>query len=258
MNGANTPFPLSDRQLSLRFDCDFSAIPPGQTAVVETPLRLVAEEHFSYVRALWWVWLADGRSVVSVPPGAGREVAALVTGITDPCLVYDPALAAALRRVIDRVLREAGLPGTHGVFADRCFAGNADLLRRAAAGDCRRLTEVTLPHAEGLWWPPQCIEEGVAYGVMADEMVVAIAYAHRTATMPDRVADIAVCTAEPYRRRGYARTAVTALVAHCTRTGGEVRYTCDIDNSASIATARSVGFVAYGASLLMLTKPERI
>ncbi|HEY3375969.1 MAG TPA: GNAT family protein [Armatimonadota bacterium] len=245
-------FPLINQQLSIRLDCDLAAVTPGKVTVVETPRRLAAEEHFSYVRALWWMWLADGRSVLSVPPGVGPEIAALIAGIDDPHCVHDPALAMALRGAIDRALGKAGLPGTHQVFTDYSFACNADLLRRYSGGDCRRLTNAMLPHADDLWWPVPCINDSIAYGVLVGDVVSAIAYAHRTAIMPGQVVDVAVCTAEAHRRRGYARTAVSALVAHAACTGGEARYTCDVDNLASIATARSVGFVEYGVSLSLL------
>jgi len=247
-------FHIIDQQLSLRLHCDIAAIVPGRVTVVETPLRLVAEHYFSYVRALWWMWFADGRSVVSVPPGAERAIARLVSDIADEHGMHDPTLIAALRETIDRLLGAEDTSATYEVARDVCFACSANLLQWQATGDCRRITDVNLPHAEGLWWPALCINESVAYGIYADDRVVTIAYAHKSAIMPKQVADIAVCTAEPYRRHGYARSAVAALVEHFTCTGGEARYTCDIDNGLSIATARSVGFVEYGTSLLMLAK----
>jgi len=77
--------------------------------------------------------------------------------------------------------------------------------------------------------------------------------------MEDQVADIGVETAPVYRRRGYAKTAVSAVVEHIARTGGEARYGCRPDNLASIATARSVGFVPYGTSLVLAApSPEEI
>ena len=246
-------FPLIDQQLSIRLDCEFTALLPGVVTVVETPRRLVAEEHFSYVRALWWIWLADGRSVLSVPPGMAREIAPVIAGIDNPHRLLDSALATALRGLIDCALTEAGLPATTQLYVDYCFACNAALLRRHTGGECRRLTDEQIPPAEGLWWPRYCFSDGIAFGVIADRRVVSIAYAHRTAIMPGQVADVAVCTAQPYCRRGFARTAVSALVEHIACTGGETRYTCAVDNPASIATARSVGFAEHGISLLMLS-----
>ena len=69
--------------------------------------------------------------------------------------------------------------------------------------------------------------------------------------MEDRIVDLGVETAPAHRRRGYAKTAVSAVVEHVTDRGGEGRYGCRPDNHASIATARSAGFVPYGASLIL-------
>lgn len=54
---------------------------------------------------------------------------------------------------------------------------------------------------------------------------------------------IAVETAPAFRRRGYARTAVTALTAARLAKGGEVCYRCAETNAASMALAASLGFM---------------
>lgn len=69
--------------------------------------------------------------------------------------------------------------------------------------------------------------------------------------MEETVADMGVATAPAYRRRGYAKTAVSAVVEHITHNGGEARYSCRPKNSASIATALSVGFDPFGRSLVL-------
>ena len=69
--------------------------------------------------------------------------------------------------------------------------------------------------------------------------------------MEDAVADMGVTTASAYRRRGYAKTTVSAVVEHITHNGGEARYGCRPNNAASIATALSVGFVPFGQSLVL-------
>ena len=81
-----------------------------------------------------------------------------------------------------------------------------------------------------------------------------MAYAHRTGLMEDQVADLGVETAEHYRRRGYAQTVVSAVVAELAHGGGEAIYACSPGNLASVATALSVGFAPY-ATALSLTAP---
>ena len=75
--------------------------------------------------------------------------------------------------------------------------------------------------------------------------------------MEDQVADLAVGTASAYRRRGYARMAVSAVVKHFTQNGGETLYSTSPDNSASIATALSVGFVPYAKTLILSAPSSR-
>ena len=76
--------------------------------------------------------------------------------------------------------------------------------------------------------------------------------------MEDRVADIGVETAEGHRCRGYAKTVVSAVAGHIIDAGGETRYACRPDNVASIATARSCGFVDYARSLILSApRPDR-
>jgi RimJ/RimL family protein N-acetyltransferase len=68
--------------------------------------------------------------------------------------------------------------------------------------------------------------------------------------MENQVVDVGIETAPAYRRKGYAQTALSSLVDHITNAGGEAIYICFSDNAASIATAKSVGFVPYGSSLI--------
>jgi GNAT superfamily N-acetyltransferase len=227
--------------------------------VVESSRRLRREQSYGFIHALWWVWLADGRSAASVPPGAGEAVAKILENAHCAEQVLDPSITEQLKGPVNDALRKAACPpaGRRGlreidrVLSDLVFACNGSLLRRHDCGDCRRLVDETIPPAEGLRLPAHCFPEGIAYGVVADGVVVSMAYAHRIGVMEDKIADLGVETAPAYRRRGYAKTAVSAVVEHITRSGGEARYGCSPNNQASIATARSVGFVPYGTSLVL-------
>ncbi len=244
-------FPLIDEYVGRHLDADLSCLQPGRVAVVESARRLQREESYGFLHALWWVWLEDGRSAVSVPPGAGPAVAAIVKDVRDREGLFDPALAERLRVIVDGCLRQHGRAATNCTRPALCFACNAALLRRHAHGDCRRLLDDSVPIAEGLWPSTHCFPDGIVYGVVADGRVVSLAYAHRSGMMEGQVADLGLETAEAYRRRGYAQTAVSAVVAAVTRKGGEALYDVSPDNLASIATARSVGFVPYGRMLAL-------
>jgi hypothetical protein len=250
--GRVSAFPLVDRYVGTRMGVDLSRLRPGRTVVVETSRRLQREQNYGYIRALWWSWFADGCSAVSVPPGAGEAVREIAENITGPDRLFEPALAGQLQVPVSAALARASRAGVDRVLHDRHLACNAELLRRHRSGDCRRIVDETIPPAEGLSLPTHCFPDGVAYGVVADGKVVSIAYAHRTGVMEDVIADLAVDgTAVPYRRRGYAKTAVSAVVEHFTRAGGEALWVCRPDNVAAIATAGSVGFLPYALTLVL-------
>ena len=243
-------FPLVDRYMGLRMGVDFSTLAPGRVTVVETARRLRREQSYGFIHALWWVWLEDGRSAASVPPGAGEAVRRVLDAVRSGQRVFDPAIAEQLKEPVSAATAGTGLkPLHHGCGLS--FACNAALLRRHNHGDCRRLVDEGIPPAEGLRLPTHCFPDGIVYGVIADGNVVSVACTHRSGVMEDQVADLGVETAPAFRGCGYAQTAVSAVVEHMTRHGGEALYGCSPDNRASIATARSAGFVPYGAALVL-------
>jgi GNAT superfamily N-acetyltransferase len=248
---AGIVFPLVDRYMGIRMEVDLGALRPGRLEVVESPRRLRREQSYGFIHALWWVWLEDRRSAASVPPGAAKAVREGLACAARREDLLDPNVAERLKPAVNATLTGAGLRAVNRVLSDLCFACNASLLRRHYHGDCRRLVDEGVPPAEGIQLPTHCFPDGIAYGIVADGKVVSVAFAHRPGVMEDRIADVGVTTAPAYQRRGYAKTAVSAVVEHVTRVGGEARYGCWPDNVASIATARSVGFVPYGTSLVL-------
>ena len=245
-------FPLVGRYMGSRLDVDLAGVVPGRVLVVESERRLRREMSYGFVHALWWVALADGRSAASVPPGAGEEVAATLDCVDASRQLDAPDLADLLRGPVDAALVAAGLKPADRVIRDVAFACNAALLRRHSCGDCRRLLDDSIPPAEGVDLPAHCFPDGIVYGVVADGRVISCAHAHRPGVMEDQVADLGVPgTVLPYRRRGFAKTCVSAVVEHITRTGGEARYGCSPANRASIATARACGFVPHGTQLIL-------
>jgi len=196
--------------------------------------------------------MEDGRSAVSAPPGTEGAVGEIVRAAPHTLEQFDEQIIARVRAVIDDALTGAGLKPVRRVHADVCFACNQRLLRRHTRDDCKRLLDDSIPFAEGIgpydrfaWFP-----DGIFYGVVDDGVIASYALAHRSGVMEDQVADLGVETAPAYRRRGCAKTVVSAVVKHITRKGGEAHYYCRPDNAGSIATARSVGFVRHGRSLV--------
>jgi len=242
---------MVERFLSICLSCELADVPLGRLTVVETPLRLKREMSYGYIRVLWWLHLNDGRSVLSVPPGDHTASRRSVEALGDPLQWSEEEALTALRDPMSPLLARAGMPPVDRALTDRSFACHGGLLRRHHCGECIRLVDDSIPPAEGLRLPTHCFPDGIAYGIVADHRVVSVAYAHRTGVMANQIADLGVETAPEYRRHGYAKTAVSAVVEHMTRSGGEAYYCCRPDNHASIATATSVGFVPLGASLIL-------
>ena len=250
-------FPLLEQFMGVRMGTDFSTLRCGEVAVIESPRRLNREQSYGFVHALWCVWLEDGRSVASVPPGTGDAVLGILADVHPSDALSDRTIETRLKNVIDEALVRTGMQATDRVLRSLHFACNGDLLRRHASADLRRLTDDGIPRASGLKLPTHCFPDGVVYGVVADGTVVSCAHAHRTGVMEDQVADVAVDTAPEYRRRGYAKAVVSAVVEHVGRSGGEARYGCSAENDASVATALSVGFVRWGRNFV-LSAPARL
>ncbi len=244
-------FPLLDEYLGCLLDADLAALTPARTVVVEPSRRLRREESYGFIHALWWVWLADGRSAVSVPPGAGPAVERIAAGVQDAGALYGPALAAQLTAALNPVLRAHGLAVVDRTRHSLLYGCDGPHLRRHAHGDCRRLIDGSIAPAHDIWFPTHCFPDGIVYGVVADGQVVSVAHAHRSHLMEDRVADLGVETAPAYRRRGYAQTVVSAVVGEMTGRGGEALYSLGPDNLPSLATATSVGFQPYGRALAL-------
>ncbi len=230
---------------------DFSTLEPGRVTVVESPRRLKPFGTYGTIRALWWLWLADGRSAASVPPGAHQPVSKILKEARCDDAVHDLAFTADLRAAANESLNKAGLQEVDRAFKDLYFACNGLLLQPHHRSDCRHLVDESIPPADGLRLPTHCFPDGIAYGIVADGKVVSVAWSRCHDFMEEEIADIGVETAPPYRKRGYAKTVVSAVVEHITRKGGEAFYGCDPDNHASVATARSVGFVPYGRGLVL-------
>lgn len=255
-------FPLIEQYHGLRLNADLTVLQPGQIAIIESPRRLRREQSYSFIHALWWTWLLDGRSAISVPPGAGPAVREAVRDVTTMEQLADPTLAQSLRVAVEPALERAGLHSPTRTSHDLFFSCNETHLRRhghrvcLSGSACRRLRDTTIPPAEGLYLPTHCFPNGLVYGILEETKIVSVAYAHRTGIMEDQVADLGVETAPGYRRRGYAQTVVAAVVAEMARNGGESYYGCRPDNHASAATARSVGFVPYGRNLVVSSPAE--
>lgn len=244
-------FRYIEEYLSARLDCDLSQIQPGQTHIVETPRRLKCEPNYDDIRVFWWLKTMDGRSAISLPPCAADKVRQIINEMPSSDQFGSPTAKQQLQDTINNMLAQHEIEAVSRMFTTLVFACNADQLQKHTNGECRRLTDTSLPTAEGFKWPPYTFIEGILYGVVVDGQVVSTASSRPIGILEDRVVDVSIMTAPAYKRMGYAKTAVSALVEHVTKDGGEAVYIVRPENQASVATARSVGFADYGTSLTM-------
>ncbi len=244
-------FELVDRFVGLRLGVDLNDVRPGSVTVVETTKRLEPEKSYGYIRMFWLMKLADRQCIASVPPGTGPTVESILrdAGLDKGCC--DSTMVERIRHYLNQNLDDIGSPNIDRVISERAFACSSDTLITHKNGDCRQLIDSSIPATEGIHLPQHCFPDGIVYGVIVDNHVVSVAYAHRTGLMEDCIADIGVETALPYRGRGYAKTAVSAVFNHITQSGGEGWYHCVPKNVASIATALSVGCLPYSSSLIL-------
>ena len=159
-SGSGMRFRLIDNYLGERLGASVGTVSPGNSTVVESPLRLRAESSYGYVHALWWVWLSDGRSIISMPPGTGTAVSGVVAGIHSADEMTCPEVQIQLRSIVDGSLERAGLRRTDRVLQSLLFVCNHLTLRPRPLGSCRRLRDDSVPASSGLRLPTHCLPDG--------------------------------------------------------------------------------------------------
>ena len=70
--------------MGIRLEAELRVLEAGTVEVIESHRRLRKEQNYGFLHALWWIRLEDGRSVASVPPGAGDAVRAVLEDVKDP------------------------------------------------------------------------------------------------------------------------------------------------------------------------------
>jgi predicted GNAT family acetyltransferase len=89
------------------------------------------------------------------------------------------------------------------------------------------------------------IREGIAFGAFADGRLVALARTLTPNYLDGEVEDIAIRTAEGYRRRGYAAALVALQTQAIQELGRVPMYRCNWTNEASLSMALKLGYRRY-------------
>lgn len=121
-----------------------------------------------------------------------------------------------------------------------CDADRISEYDRTAAKICE--SGIEYPAADGL--SDGCTDDGLCSAVVKDGKTVAIAGVNDFSD--DSSAEVYVECAKAYRRRGYARCALSALCEFLISEGKTVSYKTYADNIASCRLAESAGFSESG------------
>lgn len=246
-------FRLVDEYLLSRLGVHGTARLPHRTTV-RTTRRTTREPSYGFVHVAWLVALEGGARIASLPPDIDEETVERIEYLMGHDIA-DPQTISRLRPLLDAYSGKTYAKPIDMVLTDTMYACNANTLAKGSAGPTAvRLRDARIVPADGLSLPTHCFPGGIVYGVIVDCTVASVAYAHRTGEYHDIVADVGVETAPMWRRRGYARACVRAVADHVIRNSGEAIYKCSPTNAASIATARSAGFIPYGKSLVFAVR----
>ncbi|MBQ4055116.1 MAG: GNAT family N-acetyltransferase [Clostridia bacterium] len=158
--------------------------------------------------------------------------------------LFSDEAAAFLKERFDRMFSERGYEGhiedDTVYYLDTPVARDESLNVKNArdAVGLENLCEIDLKEAAELGQEAfVCVEEQRIVSVAVEN------YTHKSET------EIAVETAEPYRRRGLAKAAASALCNDIIASGGAVTWHCSADNNASCLLAEAIGFRTDGREM---------
>ena len=250
-------YPLTREYLSSRLDTADSG---EAVTIAESERRLRCEPSYGFVHLIWIIALADGTRAASLPVDAAPKLKAF---LRDALPAADITSKVFIRRMKKYAKAEAKRLFGKKQFRKRRFRCYSDLMFACDAATLapentnvrpQRITEV-LPCSEDIHLPARLLPDGIVYGIINDNTIVSIAYAHQTGEYRHLVADIGVETSKQQRKKGYARACVRAVAQQAIDGGGESLYKCSPENTASIHTAQSAGYQPYGKSLIFSVAP---
>jgi ribosomal protein S18 acetylase RimI-like enzyme len=236
-----------DRFYSIRLGVSLPDLKPGQVAVATCDRRTFAERGYGFIRLLWMVHFGD-RAAISVHPAALAEVSRLAWRLSPDEIMAD-AFCAGAGRALAAAL--SGMPGTaSGVSVTLYHPGDAAPV--ATDGEVRPLT----PADSGKWVGERVFMSaaehpsalrGEAFGLFLGEALIAETITHDpcVAEMAHLVVADGIEVSEAYRRRGYGKAVLAAWTRDMQARGRACLHSTSLENQASIATARSVGYIEY-------------
>jgi len=237
---------ILDRFYSLRLGVCLPDLKPGQVAVATCDRRTYAGLGYGFVRLLWVFHFRD-HAAVSIHPAALAEVSRLAWRRTPDEVIADEFVAATAKAL-------AILPGVSGDAGGGSviFYHPGDVEPVTCDGEVRALTP-----ADGDRWAGTRVyagaadhpsaERGEAFGISLGARVIAEVITHEpsVAEMAHLIAEDGIEVAEAYQRRGYGKAVLAAWTREMQAKGRVCVHSTSSDNVASIALAKSVGYLEY-------------
>ena len=216
--------------------------------------KMVVEEQYHIAVPLQITRYADGKTDYLVYSFCEKMAETFAGTFSDP---FTPEALAWLENALKPIMTELGYDtedfGMHIHREYRIFAmppeteasGLVELLSELTEEDRENGMEVL----EEFDLDPDNPDDRMTV-IRQDGRIVALAAVNDM--QEDSVIEITVECDPEYRRRGYGKACVVALVRYFMNRGMDVKYLCDEGNEASMATAESAGFALYSRVLPMV------
>jgi GNAT superfamily N-acetyltransferase len=214
----------------LQCECDLLARPGTHVVVAREPRMRI----WQYAMPLWVMAFAES-AVVSVAPEMARGVEELVRGVGVAAIMDDGRIERLRTYAAGWAPTERFGPGlwlycTRETFTPRC---NAEVV------------PVPPNHPEG-----QALRErhrGEVFGVFRGGELISRS---SIKTESGEAWEIAVTTAEPYRRQGLGASVVSRATDYILSQRKVALYNCDLSNTASLKLAESLGYRLFARDLM--------
>ena len=142
-------------------------------------------------------------------------------------------------------------------FSQECIKsfGNARILEKSDYPLYEEFFRLTSPNADPTGWLQEYFEEKTEKecftGYFLDGRLVSVCDAPDMPYMEDRIQHTGIATLEHERRKGYAKCTAALAVHHLLKNGICPQWECRIENAASLALAKPIGYEPYGTAYIL-------
>jgi len=245
-----TPRDIIDRYQSIRLGVCLPDLRPGEVAVATSDHTTFAERGYGFVRLFWAMHLGE-RAAVSVHPAALPEVSRLALRV-DPEGVLADEFCSKACTALQSALGEHDLrPGA----LDICMYHPGDASTVESDGEIRPATVAGKDRWAGArsFWaaadhPSAARSE--AFSLWLGEQIVAEIITHEPSVpeMANLIAEDGIEVSEQFRGRGYGKAILSYWTREMQKCGRVCLHSTSAGNAASLALARSVGYIEYAKS----------